>query len=56
MQALLPPDRYKAMRTQAPRLEVAGDSIGRQCFRYNSNDLPQWSRACKYFLTKLQHL
>lgn len=56
LQALLPPERLKAYRQQASKLEIQNDRIGRQCFRFNSNELPEWTQACKYFLTKLQHL
>ena len=36
--------------------KIAGDCINGVSIRYNSNDLPAWTRACKYYLTNLQHL
>jgi len=56
VQELLPPDRLKSLRMQNSRLEIQGDLIGRVSFKYNSGNLPEWTKACKYFLTKLQYL
>ena len=53
---MLPPDKFKLMRQNQARLEISGDLIGRVSIRYNSSDLPQWTKACKYYLTKLQNL
>lgn len=36
--------------------KIAGDTINGISIRYNSGDLPTWTRACKYYLTNLQYL
>ena len=53
---MLPDDKFKLLRQQAVKLEIMGETIGKLSIKYNSNDLPQWTKACKYYLTKLQNL
>jgi hypothetical protein len=56
LQSMLPPERYRDLQGNRARLEITGELIGKQSIRYKPDDLPQWCKACKNMLTKLQHL
>jgi beclin 1 len=56
VQKMFAAKEYMNIKNQTCRLDINSDLIGKQSIKYNSNNLPQWTKACKYFLTKLQYL
>ena len=59
LQTMLPAERFKDFVLNRQRLEIGGgggDLIGKHSIKFKSDDLPQWTKACKNLLTKLQHL